>query len=111
MNKQRKFIEEATRRVLDVSTSHITEDDAKRLREYANGSSEAYPSRIMDDEYGTLVHIPDDPEITMLLDSPALDELSEEYWNIIKWASENAFDYIIFDCDAPENSGWPTFEW
>lgn len=102
-------------KILGVSTGHITQDDAERLTDYAFNGSEDLPTRIMDDEYGTLIHcmsediLKDTTENSEAKD--ALDELSEEFWNIYKAASAAGYDYILFDRDECEDPDWPTFEW
>jgi hypothetical protein len=103
--------EDAEKTILEVSTCHITKDDGERLLEYAR-SQEGYFSRIIGDEYGTLVYIPDD-FAQALKDSTcdAVDEWSSELWEILEVAAAYNYNAVMFDGDAPEHDDWPKFEW
>ena len=102
-------------KILGVSTCHITKYDAERLAEYAVHGSKDLATRIMDDEYGTLIHCTDLETLKEIRGEKepedALDELSEEFWNIYNAAAHAGFDYILFDRDECEDVNWPKFEW
>lgn len=95
--------------VLDVNTQHITRDDLAMLTTYSRFPTN-YPCRIFGDEHGIMVHVPELEclEELLLSDYKAMDSLSEEYWNIIKAASREGYNYVLFDGDAYEHSTWPT---
>jgi len=103
-------------KVLGVSTSHVTREDMDNLTIYAHHGCADLPVRILTDEYGTVIHCPSAGTIDELLNKDAedaLDELSEEFWNLYRAACHGEYNYLLLDRDAPVNDedGWPVFEW
>ena len=104
------------RKMLDVSTAHITSADAKLLGEYSSkGNSPgkaliAYPF-----EYGWTV------STSGLLDGAAdrrgkiadmrREGFSEHFINLMKHAADKGAVLVRLDADAEYEPGLPTFDW
>jgi hypothetical protein len=89
-------------RILDVSTSHITEGDAQSLETLSR--DDGAPFRIMRDEYGFLVSTIEDGEDTAY-------GLSKAFWDITNTAMNNGYDYVMFDADGFIHADWEVFDW
>lgn len=87
-------------KVLDISTGHITEDDAKRL-EANEDRITAYSLH----EYGWLVYI-----------GEIIENWPKKYWSpafrkVLRVAKELGCEYVRFDRDGTEYDGLPKFDW
>jgi hypothetical protein len=94
-----------TLRVLDVSTSHITQEDDEKLSE---GVMHLVYHTL---EYGYLVstYEPSEEEwVDVLVNS---DGLSKELVNLIVYAGKHNYDYVMLDRDGTLYEGLPTFDW
>jgi len=91
--------DENVRRMLDVSTAHLTEQERDRLDagEFAN--------QTMTGEYGGMVYVSD-------FDTPGArpDGISDTFWVIYQHAKLRGCAYILFDRDAPFLPGFPVLE-
>jgi hypothetical protein len=88
--------------VLDISTCHLTNDDADRLTLNDSEKTLGLPAYTLD-EYGWLVYIGETGD--------NWGNMSPEFKEIMKQASELGCDYIRFDRDGREYDDLPKFEW
>lgn len=103
-------------KVLSISTAHVTQQDMEQLTIYAHHGCKDLPVRMFTDEHGTMIHCVDPKTCDEMLSADAedaLDELSEEFWNIYRAACHSEWDYLLLDADSGlnEEDGWPVFEW
>ena len=96
------------RRILDVSTAHLTVPERQRLQdgELINQS--------MTGEHGGMVYLSefDIPESPSAFDTgnPRPADISSTLWAILQYATLRRCAYILFDCDAPFLPRFPVFE-
>jgi hypothetical protein len=96
---------EATITMLEVSTSHITADDGKLIKE------DVAPYRMMehDEGYGTMFDVAsfdDDQDRDMCAFG-----FSPYFMWMIKDAHSHGFDRVMFDADGTVLPNYATFEW
>lgn len=101
--------EEATKKMLDVSTGNVTPEDWNILSELA--ADEAEPITVVDYEYGYVVGVTS-PEFFSRVVEERLREkgLSAAFINLMRHASENGAKLLQFDRDADPMPGFPLFE-
>lgn len=100
----------AIRRMLDLSTAHLTPEMREELPLYGRdggapswgGAAGVYPT-----EHGALVWVPDDPEESAANSDEALPL---ELIVIQKHARRYGCDYILFDADGPMDPGLDVFD-
>lgn len=80
----------------DCSTVHLTQSTRDRLDQMAEGGEVLTAST----PYGWFVWAEEDPQ----------PDLPDELAAIMAHARSKGAEYILFDCDAPENPGLPVFE-
>ncbi|MCR9254745.1 MAG: hypothetical protein NXI16_01465 [Alphaproteobacteria bacterium] len=87
---------------LDCSTSHISPDTADALEQEANGiEATMNASPVMAGPHGYFVHV------SGLSFTPTPDDLKA----VLDFAKAQGADYVLFDSEAPEIEGLPTYEW
>jgi hypothetical protein len=99
-------------KMLDVSTSHITENDAKLLDESDSkkqSSISRNPLSAFSKGVGWLVNIP-------ATDEEVFKEIlnygySNEFVELVKVALNHDCDWINLDCDGAEIEDLPKFDW
>jgi hypothetical protein len=87
-------------KVLDLSTVHMTEEDAEKLNPCSGIQSLSYELG----EYGWLIYIGEMKENWG-------DEMSEAFMNALKEAKELGCDYVRFDRDGRTYEELPVFDW
>ena len=87
------------RRVLDVSTGHLTGIERERLRDAK------LVNQTMDGIYGGMIYV---SELDTAEARP--DGMSDTLWAIVEYASLRGCAYILFDRDGPVLRGFPVFE-
>ena len=87
------------RRVLDVSTGHLTGIERERLRDAK------LVNQTMDGIYGGMIYVSD-------LDTVGArpDGMSDTLWAIVEYASLRGCAYILFDSGGPALRGFRVFE-
>lgn len=95
------------KRLVELSTEHITEEDGKLLgNAYKNKESFVciYPN-----EYGAFVVLGEEKENIL----PLLQEsgFSKEFINLLQWGYDNCYDFLRLDSDADSIADLPTYSW
>jgi hypothetical protein len=88
-----------TRRMLDISTAHISQETCDAATAKAITWANTGPT-----EFGFIVYVHDERD----------DETFNDLWDVIEFARAWGFEYVMFDRDAPhlpEGSGLPVFDW
>ena len=87
------------RRVLDVSTGHLTAAERQRL-----GDGELF-NQTMTSKYGGLVYLSE-------FDTPDArsDDITDTLWAIVEHAAIRGCAYILFDSDGPPLPGFRIFQ-
>lgn len=88
-------------RTLDISTNHVTREDALKLDACDDGTICAYNLG----EYGWLVYVGE------IEDNWPADEWSAAFRNIMLTARDMDCDYVRFDRDGREYEELPLFDW
>lgn len=100
-----------TSQFVDLSTSHLTKEDAELLRT----SFDKYPTGHLGvwahPEFGYLLHVGEDPEDIEHERQHSNLPFSDHFWNALKTLSRNGIHYVRFDRDADTNKELPTFDW
>lgn len=90
-------------KVLDISTGHLTKEDAERLGNESNkGLAPVYELH----EYGWLVYVGEIEDNWQ--NEP---EMSEHFVKVLETANELGCDYVRFDRDGREYPELQKFEW
>jgi hypothetical protein len=92
-------------RVLDASTSHLPEQVCEDLNGWDGVI--AYAVSNSDDQYGWLLHVPQDP-VAKADDS---DGFPSEVLTLQRFARGLDCDYVLLDRDAEQVEGLPTWDW
>lgn len=94
-------------KMLDVSTCHITCNDADILSHITDHSF--YGLVVYDlSGYGWFVCIPEDEDV---YEEIVEEGFSKHFINILRIAQRNNILYIRFDSDGHIHKGAPTFDW
>ena len=90
--------------MLALSTAHVTKDTADMMNKDSIDGVMLYNKG----DYGWFVHIPDSG-----LDFNELEngECPADLYRCMKYARDNGFDWIMFDCDVEVISEMPEYEW
>lgn len=96
------------RRVLDCFIGHITMDDEAFLAD--NNQNSQFRSLIVSDSvpYGHIVSLPSRTELEEAL---KLVPCSDQFKEILRWASRVGASQVHFDTDGETYSQFETFEW
>lgn len=89
-------------KVLDISTGHMTKEDAEKLSLNDPDKTLGLPSYELD-EYGWLVYIGE------MEDNWA--NMSPEFNKVLTLANDLGCDYVRFDRDGREYPELPSFDW
>ena len=90
------------KKVWEVSTAHITEEDNNTLGKQSMEDVVSYPY-----EFGYFIVVQSDK---MTVNNP--DKMSNAFIKIYNDAIESGVNLIQFDRDAgPDNPDYPTFDW
>ena len=97
--------------MLDLSTEHITKNDAIKLDSFDDVTRDgalAYDKG----EYGWFVHVPESGDVlqTMLADM-AEAGYSEMLRNLLQYAHDKGAHWICLDRDAEAEPDLPTVDW
>jgi len=93
------------RKVLDISTGHITFQDNDIL------GGDSPPIATEPVEAGFLVYLGTDENETLEHIQEASNVMSPEFVNILRWAAVHKCDIIKIDRDGELYEGLPTFDW
>jgi hypothetical protein len=103
----------AVKRIVELATSHITQEDSILLDRVCDGYQEWVLARIERHEYGWFVFVCSEP--AFLIDAIASLRragFSNEFVNIFELASAEPDVVLInFDSDGQEVEGLPMFDW
>ena len=89
-----------SKKLMDISSEHMTEADAKAL---PASSVVVYET----DEYGWLVWVPKAKEGG----ADYANDMSEAFQNVLKEACVAECDYVWFDRDGPRYNDLESFDW
>ena len=114
-----KLPEKMVRKILDLSTAHITNDDSAILDSYADSGADRitkYPSQALvvypHAEYGYLVSCSQSGcELRDTLQNMSVAGFSKEFIAIFEAAATQGMAYILLDRDAPQCEELPVFDW
>jgi hypothetical protein len=102
-------LSEATKRMLDLSTAHLTQQDAKALE-----AGEILGPRIVSHRHGWVVYVTSDPDaVRAAVGLMRQTGASEAFIKIYESACKMGGDYMLinFDQDAETLDGLETFDW
>ncbi len=89
------------RRILDISTAHVTAETARMLED-----GEAGPTTLQHPRgFGFLVYVPSDP------DEPLDENIPDDLKTVMLHAREYNCDWIMFDRDGMVINDLPEFDW
>lgn len=99
-------------KVADVSTLHISGEDAVILKKHAGAGHEEHPQVILEYEYGFMVstwHSEEDlpnfkDKLTKLGHTP-------EYVSLVLRCNIGGYKWLNLDCDGEDYDDLPVFEW
>ena len=95
---------------LDVSTSHVTEEDAKILDSLHDSGED--PTRVIPKRFGWWVNVPDDDEWIERSTEGWKDRgMSDAFIGLLNYARTKGCSWVNLDSDADYEDGLPTFEW
>ena len=100
MSAQQPLGTELVRKVLDISTAHLPEETAQRMED-----GEFPKQYSMHNEYGGLVSVPEEDEITVA-NIPC-----EALCTILRRAVVHGCDWVLFDRDGLPIEDLPVFDW
>lgn len=89
-------------KMLDMSTGHMTREDAEFLTKEAHGGTAPVYEL---SEYGWLVYVGE------IEDNWPDDALSPAFRKVLEWAAKMYCDYVRFDRDGRVYEFLPTFDW
>lgn len=96
------------RKYLDLSTGHLTEFDNGTLRSV---DPNADAPLVRPYEYGYWVWVPDREDLEVYLTAYTEYGFSSAFCTVLRYARENACDWINFDRDAEPCPDLVTFKW
>ncbi len=88
-----------SRKVLVLCTSHVTKATAELLDNSAAKDWPVIGGPYAD--YGWFIYVHDEND----------GKIPDDLWAVCQFANKNGFDNILFDCDASQVDGLPTWEW
>lgn len=92
-------------KMLDVSTSHITEETARKLDVEVFGIMDGMDLVVYKKECGWFVAVPSD------LENLPVNRIPEDLKQCLEVAIEHDCTWIVFDCDVAVVEGLKTYEW
>ena len=98
-------------KVLDLSTAHLPQPVCASLPLWDGVT--AYPLSTSDDNYGWLLHVPDDPDgyTADYTETDEADGLPAEVLAIQRFARGLGCDYVLLDRDAERIDALPAWDW
>ena len=90
---------------LDLSTAHLTESEMQSIADV--------PMRVIEHDYGVMVHVPD----LEFWDGQHEDDIKDfiSCWPnlaaILLCAHVRGCEWVNFDCDGELEEGLPTYDW
>lgn len=94
-----KSLSANTRRMLDISTAHVTQATCDAATAKAISWANTGPT-----EFGFVVYVHAERD----------EDTYDDLWAVIEFARAYGFDYVMFDRDAPhlpDGAGLPVHDW
>jgi hypothetical protein len=109
MMKKMKINPREIRRFVDVSSAHITENDAQLLTEYAKSKNSILI--VMEYNEGCWLYVPLSDMLDQKLAAWARAGLSKALCDLVRAARAEGIDYLKIDADGGHHEGFPEFDW